>query len=356
MATAKKNTIPTPVDALAEAHALVAEREAEHEQAENSAAELFARLDAGDASVTGLDLATAEAEIKRAAHLLGMARKRIPAAERAVRLYEGQTNPVLAEYLRSVIVANQFNFGLFGVPVEVVPQRPEKLTAPAAYLYQTEGADYDTTTGRMTGTAHLLVTLPADGLDTVREACTAGIYKLVHHAGHAEVRDSIANGSGHFVLSVFLKNLEPAMPIITEKSTATGTTLARQFGGLAAVRSKEYVIDPRTDRWANVHTIMSRSESGELVSQTRDGDTVRRKVRVQFTVHGISRNIDLPELVPFVDRAAEDVIGLFSTGLGRVESARVVKRDSTSMGDTSAIMRPALKVTAELTLISKAAA
>ncbi|RLQ08172.1 hypothetical protein EAD96_05190 [Micromonospora sp. BL1] len=351
MATAKKNTIPTPVEALAQARALVAEREAEHEQAEHSAAELFARLDSGDASVTGLDLATAEAEIKRTAHLLGMARKRIPAAERAVKLFEGQTNPVLAEYLRSVIEVNRFNFGMFGVPVEVVSQRPEKLTAPAAYLYQTEGVDYDTATGRMTGTVHLLVTVPADGLDTIKEACVAGIYKLVHHAGHAEVRDSVTTGPDHFVLSVFLKNLEPLMPVIEEQSSATGIGLAQQLGGLAATRSKEYVVDPRTDRLANIHTIMYRRASGEVVSQTRDGDTVRRKVRVQFIVHGIDRHVDIPELSQFVAAGVADADGIFSPGLGRVESVKVVDQKATIFGD-----RQALAITAEAIMISKAAA
>ncbi|WP_200215401.1 hypothetical protein [Micromonospora coerulea] len=363
MATAKKNTTPNPIDALAEARALADQREAEHEQAKEAADELFARLDRGDASVSGLDLATAEAEIKRTEHLLSMARKQIPAAERAVKLYEGQTNPVLAEYLRAIIEEHRFNFGLFGVPIEVVPQRPEKLTAPAAYLYQVEGADYDTTTGHMTGTAHLLVTVPADGLDTIREACTTGIYKLVHHAGHAEVRDSLVMQPDHFVLSVYLKNLEPPMPVISERSTATGTTLAQRLGGLAALRSKQWIDDPRTGRMANTHTIMSGKHAGEVVSQARDGDTVRRKVRVQFTVHGIDRNIDFPELATFVDRAIEDVKGTFSAGLGRVESAKVTSREPAKVNaevraviSGGTIARPALAVTAELILISKAAA
>ncbi|MEV5765663.1 hypothetical protein AB0L34_14005 [Micromonospora sp. NPDC052213] len=351
MATAKKNTTPTPVEALAQALALVSQREAEHEQAKEAADELFARLDGGDETVTGLDLATAEAEIKRTEHLLGMARKRIPAAERAVKLYEGQTNPVLAEYLRSVIEENRFNFGLFGVPVEVVPQRPEKLTTPAAYLYQTEGADCDTKTGRMTGQVHLLVAVPADGLATIRDACGTAVYKLIRDAGHADVRDSIVVRPDHFVLSVFLKDLAPLMPVIEERSTATGITLARQVGGLAAVRSKQYVVDHRTDRWANVHTIMSRRESGEVVSQSRDGDTVRRKVRVQFIVHGINQDIDFPELSRFVAGGIEDTTGIFSPGLGRVESVKLASAEPTMFGD-----RRALDVTAEVTLTSKAAA
>lgn len=351
MATAKKNTTPTPVDALAEAHALVAQRETEHEQANQAADKLFARLDSGDDAVTALDIATVEAEIRRTQHLVKMARKRIPEAERAVKLYEGRTNPVLAEYLRGIIEANRFNVGLFGVPVEVVPQRPEKLTAPAAYLWQTEGADYDTTTGRMTGMAHLLVTVPADGLSTILEACITGIYKLVHHAGHGEVRDSVVMRSDHFVLSVFLKNLEPLMPVISERSTATGITLAQHLGGLVAVRSKQYVVDPRSDRWANVHTVMYRSASGEVVSQSREGDTVRRKVQVQFMAHGIDRHVDIPDLSRFVVGGVGDVVGDFSPGLGRVESAKVVSEEPTMFGS-----RPGITVMAELILISKVAA
>lgn len=362
MATTKKNNTPTPAEALAEARALVARREAEHDQAKEAAAELFARLDVGDASVTGLDLATAEAEIKRTEHLLGMARKCVPAAERTVKLYEGQTNPVLAEYLRSIIEKHRFSFGLFGVPVEVVPQRPEKLTAPVAYLYQTEGADYDTATGRMTGTAHLLVAVPADGLGIVREACVTGIYKLVHHAGHAELRDSATVRPDHFVVSFHLKGLEPPMPVIKERSSATGRELAEKVGWLAAVRSKEYVVDPRTGRLANMHTIMCRHPSGEVVSQSRDGDTVRRKVRVRFTVHGIDRNIDPGELAKFVDGAIADAQGVFSAGLGRVESAKVIDRELAKVTtevravvSDSYAARPALAVTAELILVSKAA-
>ncbi|SCF44989.1 hypothetical protein [Micromonospora mirobrigensis] len=354
MATAKKNTTPTPADALAEAHALVAQREAEHEQAENSAAELFARLDGGDASVTGLDIATAEAEIKRTEHLLRVARGRVPAAERALKLYEGQTNPVLAEYLRGIIEENRFNFGLFGVPIEVVPQRPEKVTAPAAYLYQTEGADMDYETGRQTGSVCLLVAVPSEGLDTIREACTTGIYKLVHFAGHAELRDSLAMGSDHFVLSLFMKDLKPTMPVISERSTASGYALAGQVASLAAIRSKRYVINPRTDQWANIYTIRSHAHAGAVLSLTRDGDMVRRKVQVSFTVHGIDRNIDPSDLGRFVDGAVEDISGVFSDGLGRVESAKVTDRESTKVG-TDGHMRPALAVTVELVLISKAA-
>ncbi|MFE9206216.1 hypothetical protein [Micromonospora sp. NPDC007230] len=363
MATAKKNTTPNPVEALAQARALVSQWEAEHEQAKEAAEDLFARLDGGDETVTGLDLATAEAEIKRTEHLLGMARKRIPAAERAVKLYEGRTNPVLAEYLHGIIEEHRFSFGLFGIPVEVVPQRPEKVTAPAAYLWQTEGADYDYKTGRQTGMVNLLVAVPSDGLDHVRQACSAAVHKLIRDAGRADVRDSVATYPDHFILSVHLVDLEPFMPVISEGSTTTGNDLAREVGGLAAVRSKQWIDDPRTGRMANTHTIMYRKPSGEVIAQTRDGDTVRRKVRVNFTVHGIHRNIDAGELAKFVDDAIEDVKGTFSAGLGRVESAKVTDRELTKVNaEVVAIVsggyvaRPALAVTAELILISKAAA
>ncbi|MEU4680660.1 hypothetical protein [Micromonospora sp. NPDC023737] len=355
MATAKKNTTPNPVEALAQARALVAQREAEYVEAEERDAALPARLAAGDDSVTAAELTDAANGVRRAKLLLDAAREAIPAAERAVKLYEGRTNPVLAEYLRAVIEENRFHFGLFGVPVEVVPERPVNPAGPAAYLYQTEGTDFDYQTGRQTGIVNLMVVVPTEALGSVQAACGAAIYKFIRDAGHAEVRNSTVTHPDHFVLSVYLKHLEPLMPVIEERSTATGTGLAQQLGGLAAVRSKQWIDDPRTDRWANVHTVMYRKPSGEVVSQSRDGDTVRRTVRVQFTVHGINQNVDFPELSRFVAGAIEDASGIFSPGLGRVESAKVIRGEETKVGDGT-VRRSGLIVTAELVLISKAAA
>lgn len=115
----KQNTKNTKTqlatEKLTEARALLATREAAHGQAEETAAELVARLTRGDESVSALDLLTAEAEVTRLGYLIEGAKGAIPVAERELDRASAIDNPTLARWLAERIEADGFAFGLYGI-------------------------------------------------------------------------------------------------------------------------------------------------------------------------------------------------------------------------------------------------
>ncbi|MFE9959234.1 hypothetical protein [Micromonospora sp. NPDC005299] len=203
--------------------------------------------------------------------------------------------------------------------------------------------------------AMLLVAVPPVGLDIVRHTIVAGLHQLVHDLGQAYVQATAVLKPDHSILSVHVKDLELPMRIIAEESRSTGRELVGQVTYLAAVKSKQFVVDPRTDRWANVHTVASREHAAEVVSQVREGGTVRRTIRASFALHGLNRSVDLVHLGKFLDEAMSEISGAFSAGLGRVERATVTGRTPVEVGDGQ-VKRMGLNVTAEFVLVSHAAA
>ncbi|SCG79606.1 hypothetical protein [Micromonospora humi] len=370
MANAKKNNTPDPVATLAEAraqladaHSLLAKREDEFAQVEDAGIALKQRLQQGDDSVTALELATGDLAVERAKLLIGAARKAVQAAERAADLAEAQAYPTLAQWLHEIVKDNVFEFGLFGFPISVVPQLPAEPAVPAVYLFQSEATRADLSTGILAGSVHMSVVVPEgapfDG-NMVRNA----LARLIDQKGIARVEANLSQHNNGCQLRIKLSDVKPEIPVISPEvpssnkiaEVAFKVSEAMVIGGGQRTVQDRWVGNMMTGMNAGVGAIVNNIHvyvpSHELVSQTRDGDLLRRIVQADFEVSGYYG------LEVLADRTSETVAkqaGVFVSGVGRVESAKVTSVELVP-GDKARRIKEVAKVKATFVLLSRAAA
>ncbi|MEG3634027.1 hypothetical protein [Micromonospora palythoicola] len=371
MATTKnKTTIPTLADALADARTRLAEardllvrREEEYAQAQEAAEDLRDRLDIGDETISVSDMATADLAADRAKRLIPSARKALAEAERAVDLADAQANPTLAEWLREIIEKNVFDFGLYGFPISVVPQPPVEPAVPAVYLWQSEPTRADLATGILAGTVYMSIVVPKGAPftgDQVRKA----LAELIDQKSVADVTVMVNNRPDGCGVRIMLSDVRPEIPVISSDEPSSAEVAEVAFnvaqemvsaGGKRTVRDQwagGMITGLNAGGSATVNNVHVYVPSHELVSQTSDGDLIRRTVRADFEVSGYYG------LEQLADRTKETIAkqkGAFVPGVGRVESADVTGVELLP-ADTAKRISAHAKVKATFTLVSKAAA
>ncbi|MFI7650000.1 hypothetical protein ACIBTZ_28545 [Micromonospora sp. NPDC049460] len=341
MATAKKNTTRTATEQaaekLTEVLALVDQRQAEHEQAEETYAELVARLTRGDASVSALDLVTAEAEITRLGYLIEAARKAVKPAERALDAASAIDSPTLARFIAERIEADPFAFGVYGMPVVI---NADDRSKPGVYVNQANATKTEPATGIMSGQVGITVVTP-NGTPVDGAAMLAGLARI-ESTGAALVSANASPSPQGATVDVRLSNVKPDVPALPAE--VDGNAL-RNFaldlidsitnqGGRTNQRTSDpygggmYGGNGLWDQAANVKRIGSALDTVTVTSQGRDGDQERRTVRVVFDL--TSREFGSRRLGEFTRNSVGNLAGEIAAGIGRVKAARVVSEQTTT--------------------------
>jgi hypothetical protein len=322
-----KKTI-SPVQALADARALLEQREADQQAALVANEELRDQLAAGDDNVTALDLAAAYFQIQRTELLVPAAKNAVRRAEGAVELYEAQTSPTLAQWLHQLIEKDPFAFGLQGMPIRVVPTLPNDVEGPAAFLSQLKPTTVEPGTGTMSGTVWLDLVLPEYVETWDYTVVSRAVKRLIDDGGLAERAEVTARQQLRAPkLAIDLIKVQPEIPTLHLEAPETAL---RDFGWLVS-DSIHASGDPFTRNAGNPlyeltgSTISAAVKACDLVDVSRDADLVRRRVSVTLDVTGRHASSDLTTRIKLA--IEERLPGVIAPWLGRIESSSVVKYD-----------------------------
>ncbi|GAB3986151.1 hypothetical protein V1634_29120 [Plantactinospora veratri] len=338
MAT-KPNSKPTrtatdiAAEMLTEARALVDQRRTEHEQAEETHAELITRLTRGDASVSALDLVTAEAEITRLGYLVEAARKAVTPAEKALDSAQAVDSPTLARFVAERIEADPFAFGVYGFPVTV---NADDRSNPGVYVNQANATTTDPATGIMSGRVGITVVTP-NGTPVDGGAMLAGL-AAIESSGAALVGASASPSPAGVTLDVRLSNVKPDMPNLpADVDSKALRNFALDLIGDITKRggwSDQRNADPygggmygntRGDFGNQAKRILSGLESVTVASDGRNGDQERRTVRIVFDLS--SRLYGIRDFSEFTRASIGNLPGEIAAGIGRIKEARVVSEE-----------------------------
>ncbi|GIG92380.1 flagellar FliJ family protein [Plantactinospora endophytica] len=321
---------------LTEARALVDQRRTEHEQAEETHAELITRLTRGDASVSALDLVTAEAEITRLGYLVEAARKAVTPAEKALDSAQAIDSPTLARFVAERIEADPFAFGVYGFPVTV---NADDRTKPGVYVNQATATKTDPGTGIISGHVGITVVTP-NGSPIDGAAVLAGL-AAIERAGAALVNANASPSPDGVTVDVRLTDVKPDMPTLTADIDSNALrnfaldlieNITKQGGWSSRGDSDPYGGglyggSGLWDRGTSVRRILSGLDTVTVTSQGRDGDQEQRTVRVVFDLS--SRQFGARDLSEFTRTSIGNLVGEMAAGIGRIEAARVVSGEPT---------------------------
>ncbi|WP_433373855.1 hypothetical protein ACQPZX_02725 [Actinoplanes sp. CA-142083] len=323
MATNKKST--SPVQALADARALLDQREADQQAAVTANEELRDQLSAGDDKVTALELAAAYFQIQRAELLVPAAKSAVQRAERAVELFQAQTSPTLAEWLHQLIQKDPFAFGLQGMPISVVPELPRDAEGPAAFLSQLKPTTLEPSTGAMSGTVWLDLVLPEYVEAWDYTVVDRAVKRLIDDGGLAE--RAYVNARQQLrapKLAIDIVKLQPEIPSLPLEAPESAL---RDFGWLvsdsihaAGDKITHNADDPRYRVPGS--SISASVKACDLVDLSNDAGIVRRQVSV--TLHVAGRHTST-ELAARIAMAVENLPGKIAPWLGRIDSGSVAK-------------------------------
>ncbi|MFY1687288.1 hypothetical protein [Plantactinospora sp. WMMB782] len=373
MATnAKKNTTTRTAtdiaaEKLIEARALVDQRRTEHEQAEETHAELITRLTHGDASVSALDLVTAEAEITRLGYLAEAARKAVTPAEKALDHAAAIDSPTLAQFIAKHIEADPFAFGAYGFPVTV---NADDRSEPGVYVNQATATKTEPATGIMSGRVGITVVTP-NGTPVDGAAMLAGL-AAIESSGAALVSASASPSPAGVTLDVRLSNVKPDLPTLP---VDVDSKALRDFaldligditkrGGWSDQRNADpygggmYGGTGLWDHRAAVKRISSALDSVTVASDGRDGDQDRRTVRIVFDLS--SRQYGIRDFSEFTRASIGNLVGEIAAGIGRVEGARVVSEEPSTEKPTpgrefSNSLKSGLRMVVEVDAVARVA-
>ncbi|MEU7995377.1 hypothetical protein AB0B83_08570 [Micromonospora sp. NPDC049060] len=323
--THTKTATEQAAERLAEARALVDQRQAEHEQAEETHAELITRLTRGDDTISPLDLAAAHFAIERAELLIGAARKGIKPAEMALDSAQAIDSPTLARFVAERIEADPFAFGCFGMSVTV---NADDRSAPGVYVNQANATTTNPATGIMSGRVGITVVTP-NGNPVDGAVMLAGL-SGIEASGAALVATHASPNPAGVTVDVRLTNVKPDVP--TLPAEVDGKAL-RDFGlDLASdIGSRGGEVTHNADNPLYAVTVRSISavlDDATVTNQERDGDQERRTVRVEFTLS--SRKYRAAEVNEYTRVSVGELVGEMAAGIGRVKAARVVSEKATT--------------------------
>ncbi|MFD6640306.1 hypothetical protein ACFWDN_31320 [Micromonospora chalcea] len=304
------------MEKLAEARALLAGREAAHDQAEEHSAELVARLNKGDDSVTALDLVTAEAEITRLGYLIKAARKALAPAERALDAATAKESPTLARFIAEHIELNPFAFGVFGMPVIVNGTQDQ----PGVYVNQASATQTEPATGIMSGWLGITVITP-NGTPIDGKAILSGLAGI-QSTGAAVIDAQASPSPAGVTIHLVLSNVKPDMP-----------TLPAEVDGNALRNFALDLADDITSRGGegvsgngiyevSVKRIRSALDTATITKQERDGEAERRTARMVFDL--ASSTLRREQISEYIHTSVTNLVGEMASGVGRVCAARVV--------------------------------
>ncbi|MFI7661783.1 hypothetical protein ACIBTW_23155 [Micromonospora parva] len=346
MSTTKTKTTRTATDIaaekLTEALALVDQRQAEHEQAEETAAELVARLTRGDDKVTALDLVTAEAEITRLGYLIAAAKNAVKPAERALDSAQAIDSPTLARFVAERIEADPFAFGVYGMPVVI---NADDRSKPGVYVNQANATKTEPATGLMSGRVGITVVTP-NGTPVDGAVILAGLAGI-EATGAALVTTHASPSPAGVTVDVRLSKVKPDVPTLpAEVDRNALRTFGLDLADDIAARGGTYsqsASDPYSggmyggnglwDGAGNsLKKIVSGFDGATVTSQKRDGDREKRTVRV---VLGLASSKVGQNLISECTHAAVgNMVGEFAPGVGRITAGRVVSEKVTAKEPT----------------------
>lgn len=330
--TPRKPLTLSPAAALAEARALLAQREDEYYDAQAAAEEFTDILRSGDDSISADDLTGADNGIKRAALLLDAARRALRIAENEDNKARARQSPVLAEMLRDIIEENIFDFGLFGFPVEVVPEFPKEVNPPAVYLTQQTATEANYISGYIGGTVEIAVVVPT-GVSFTTDRIESALDKWVDHPGIAQVQaipsSRTASDGECRTVQVILKYATEQIPVINEtgrqnadkdfaRSLKAGIVQSGQTRDRGVVIGNGWSTGQLSDMHADV--------TAGQVQQTNNDGKVRRVVEVVIVASGL---YPLDILARRVNWVIEQSKGSFASALGRVEEVTTSAKQPT---------------------------
>ncbi|MFI7429263.1 hypothetical protein ACIBPB_19930 [Micromonospora sp. NPDC049836] len=371
MATARKNTTRTATDIaaekLTEALALVDQRQAEHEQAEETAAELVARLTRGDDKVSALDLVTAEAEITRLGYLIEAARKAVKPAERALDSAQAIDSPTLARFVAERIEADPFAFGVFGLTVAI---NADDRSKPGVYIGQASATTTNPATGIMSGQVGITVVSP-NGSPIDGAAMLAGLARI-EASGAALVSTNASPSPQGVTVDVRLSNVKPDVPALPAE---VDSNALRNFaldlidsitnrGGRSNQRTSDpyggglYGGNGLWDQAAKVKNIGSALNTVTVTNRGRDGDQERRTVRVVFDL--TSRVVGTRQIGEYTRNSVGKLVGEVAAGIGRIKAAHVVSEQPTTEQPTpgnefSNSLKSGVRVVVEVDAVARVA-
>lgn len=321
--TAKKNTTPTAAElsriALDEARSKLATWQELHEQAETAAAELLSRLAGGDETPTGLDLATADAEAKRAAVLMQAGESLVKRAERALI----NDDTALAEVFADVL-AEAFA-GLVPVQIVTIPAevKASPRGEPALFVLQDKPGSNNggTLSGELVVTYYRNTLLAPLNAREVEELCRARGYAVeVRPRSSGRVGDHYEDSASFRVFSA-----SPPVPVLAATPDAAAVRYFAQ-GANGALADAVRVPSDRPKVTGEPQTVESSSElTGYRVVSSEPGTNGE----VRLTVETTSRVLPSPKLKTGyaherLRRAITDRVGFAEVGTGRVVAAEPV--------------------------------
>jgi hypothetical protein len=315
---------------LTEARALVDQRRTEHEQAEETHAELITRLTRGDASVSALDLVTAEAEITRLGYLVEAARREVTPAERALDAASAIDSPTLARFIADRIEADPFAFGVFGLTVTV---NADDRSKPGVYVNQANATTTDPATGIMSGRIGITVVTP-NGSPVDGAAMLAGLAGI-EASGAAQVATHASPSPAGVTVDVRLSNVKPDLPTLPAEVDGKalrnfGLDLVTDIANRGGEITKQYAND--SNYRLTVKAISFSFNSATVTKQERDGDQERRTVRVEFDVWS---SVHRPDRIgDYTNASVDALVGEFAAGIGRIKAARVIGQKVTTENPT----------------------
>ncbi|MEU8047788.1 flagellar export protein FliJ [Micromonospora echinofusca] len=323
--TRTKTATEQAAERLTEARALVDQRRAEREQAEETHAELIGRLTRGDASVTGLDLVTAEAEITRLGYLIEAARKAVKPAERALDAAQAIDSPTLARFIAERIEADPFAFGVYGLPVIV---NADDRSKPGVYVNQANATTTDPATGIMSGRVGITVVTP-NGSPVDGAAMLAGLAGI-EVSGAALVTTHASPSPAGVTVDVRLSNVKPDVPTLPAEVDGNalrtfGLDLVTDIAGRGG-ESTQGQGNPLYE--VSVKRIRFALDGVTVTGQERDADQERRTVRVVFDLASSAFRAD--QISEYTRTSVGNLAGEMAAGIGRVNAARVVSEKATT--------------------------
>ncbi|MFE2335057.1 hypothetical protein [Streptomyces coelicoflavus] len=330
MATKTAKTNP-----VADASALVRKREAELSEAVEAELGFERRLMEGDDSVTTSDMTEAGNASKRARLLLEAARKNLATAKAEASKAAAEASPDAAELVADLFAENQFAFGAFGVPVNIVSKLSDTAPSnlPTIEITQDQATEL-TLSGTVNGRA--VVAFFTDASVSLAHAETLGA-KLpeVVRSGDRAIEAQrfsagapldLGNGVTRRTIGFAIRGIKPEIPTITGEPA---DHVIQGFGRnvVSAVKQRSGYVKRKGVGFGNgdasgyVSTVHASLGSVALADSRESGGIVRRTLEVDFTAQVM--NVHGDEVKQRVSQVIEGMAGEFESYLGRIESASV---------------------------------
>ncbi|MEU4382796.1 hypothetical protein [Micromonospora echinofusca] len=328
MATAKKNQNTTtntdPIadaeQALADARNVLTIRQSDAEQAREDLAEMKDRIGWGDDSVTAEDMVRATFNVERADGLIKAGQRAVQAAERELSKALATEDPFLAEWLAEAIRANQWGYGLYGLPV-TVGKPTEDVPTPSVWLYQdapaepVKGGVRRMADGRVSGTVSLVIATP--GGEHVPD--TSAIVNAVRNLAERSAGGSVSAHPGKHqlgtLISLGFRAVVPGLPVLPVKMFKVDSAHGALLRAISDASPKVYKQLRQIGPKDLVPSVTGKVEDAREAEPSIDGQVITRTFEGTLTLRDAGRGL--------VERIAQEFIGSEAFDAGRVLGAEI---------------------------------